>query len=191
MAGLTTGLVFGIVAGLAFGIRVGLVAAIMAGLVTGPPSGLTSVPSDPTKAASPATVLGRDDRRAALVLILAVGLVLGLVVGLAFGLVFGLALGLVAWLAFGLAESRRETAWPGYIAALSWLALRHQLPWPLMAFLDDAHQRGVLRQVGSVYQFRHIDLQRRLASHSAQHLLPTSGKPSGAVPHTQAPGSAP
>jgi hypothetical protein len=33
-----------------------------------------------------------------------------------------------------------------------------------MTFLRDAHeQRGVLRQVGAVYQFRHINLQRHLA----------------------------
>jgi len=124
------------------------------------------VPTDLTEAASPAAVLGRD-RRAALVLILAFGL------------------------AFGLVASRRGTAWPGYMAARSWLVLRHQLPWPLMAFLADAHQRGVLRQVGSVYQFRHIDLQRRLASHPAQHLLPASGKPNEVAPKTRARGSAP
>jgi hypothetical protein len=40
----------------------------------------------------------------------------------------------------------------------------HTLPWRLMAFLADAHRRGVLRQVGSVYQFRHIELQRRLTN---------------------------
>ena len=45
-----------------------------------------------------------------------------------------------------------------------WLALRHRLPWPLMDFLADAHQRGVLRQAGAVYQFRHIELQHRLAT---------------------------
>jgi hypothetical protein len=32
-----------------------------------------------------------------------------------------------------------------------------------MIFLDDAH-RGVLRQAGAVYQFRHRELQRRLAT---------------------------
>jgi hypothetical protein len=32
-----------------------------------------------------------------------------------------------------------------------------------MSFLADAHQRGVLRQAGAVYQFRHVELQRRLA----------------------------
>jgi hypothetical protein len=33
-----------------------------------------------------------------------------------------------------------------------------------MTFLSDVHQRGVLRQAGAVYRFRHIDLQRRLAT---------------------------
>lgn len=42
-------------------------------------------------------------------------------------------------------------------------ALWGQLPWRLLRFLDDAHGRGVLRQVGPVYQFRHADLQDHLA----------------------------
>jgi hypothetical protein len=33
-----------------------------------------------------------------------------------------------------------------------------------MGFLADAHRRGVLRQAGAVYQFRHIELQHRLAT---------------------------
>jgi hypothetical protein len=32
-----------------------------------------------------------------------------------------------------------------------------------MSFLIDAHERGVLRQIGTVYQFRHIRLQERLS----------------------------
>jgi hypothetical protein len=32
-----------------------------------------------------------------------------------------------------------------------------------MAFLSDAHARGVLRQAGAFYQFRSIELQRQLA----------------------------
>jgi hypothetical protein len=44
------------------------------------------------------------------------------------------------------------------------LARRGRLPRDLMAFLSDAHEkRGVLRQVGAVYQFRHITLQHSLA----------------------------
>ena len=36
------------------------------------------------------------------------------------------------------------------------------MPWSFMKFLADAHQRGILRQAGAVYQFRHIELQHRL-----------------------------
>src|SRR5262249_29855498 len=70
------------------------------------------------------------------------------------GIVFGLAVGLGVCLA---------RAWGGFAMTRLWLALRGQLPLHLMRFLDDAHRRGVLRQVGAVYQFRHARLQDRLA----------------------------
>jgi hypothetical protein len=57
-----------------------------------------------------------------------------------------------------------QTAWPAYTLARTWLALHGQLPWPLMDFLADAHKRGVLRQSGGAYQFRHIELQHQLAT---------------------------
>jgi hypothetical protein len=63
--------------------------------------------------------------------------------------------------------SARRTAWPSYTLARLWLAFRGWLPWRLESFLDDAHQRGVLRQAGAVYQFRHIELQHRLATRPA------------------------
>ncbi|MFF6980561.1 hypothetical protein ACFZAV_23285 [Streptomyces sp. NPDC008343] len=48
--------------------------------------------------------------------------------------------------------------------ARGYLALRAQVPFDLMAFLADAHEHhGVLRRTGAVYQFRHIELQHRLA----------------------------
>jgi hypothetical protein len=59
-----------------------------------------------------------------------------------------------------------KTRWTSYVLARGWLAFRRQLPLPLMAFLADAHQRGVLRQAGATYQFRHLELQRRLATRS-------------------------
>lgn len=66
------------------------------------------------------------------------------------------------WLGLTIAFTR--TAWGSFSAAKFHLASRHRIPRNLMAFLADAHQhRGVLRQVGAVYQFRHIDLQRHLA----------------------------
>ncbi len=72
--------------------------------------------------------------------------------------------GLVLGLGGGLVLSMFETAWPSYMLTRGWLAFRHHLPWSLMSFLYDAHQRGVLRQAGAVYQFRHLELQRRLAT---------------------------
>ena len=60
--------------------------------------------------------------------------------------VFGLVFGLVAGYGFNAAA----TAWPSYVLARGWLALRHRLPWRLMRFLADAHRRGVLRQAGAV-----------------------------------------
>jgi hypothetical protein len=118
---------------------------------------------------SPRTVLARD-RQVAL-LMLAGGLVFGLAGGLVFGLVFGLAGGLTTGLAGGLVYgpglSMRRTAWPSYMFTRGWLALHRQLPGPLMSFLADAHKQGVLRQAGAVYQFRHIELQHRLAARPA------------------------
>ncbi|TQF02954.1 helix-turn-helix domain-containing protein [Kitasatospora acidiphila] len=51
------------------------------------------------------------------------------------------------------------------------LPLTGRLPWATMAFLDDAYHRGVLRQVGAVYQFRHARLQSHLSSvpHTSGH----------------------
>ena len=43
------------------------------------------------------------------------------------------------------------------------LPLRGELPWRTRAFLRDAHERGVLRQSGAFYQFRHILLQELYA----------------------------
>ena len=76
----------------------------------------------------------------------------------------GVVAAVVVGVAVGLVNSFAETAWPSYAIARIWLALRHRLPWPLMGFLADAHRRGVLRQAGAVYQFRHIELQHRLAT---------------------------
>lgn len=54
-------------------------------------------------------------------------------------------------------------AWPRFVVARFWLALRGRLPWHLMTFLADARRRELLRQAGGVYQFRHIRLQETLA----------------------------
>jgi hypothetical protein len=83
--------------------------------------------------------------------------------GFVFGLHGGPPLGLIEGLPFALGMAA-VLPWGRYQLTHLWLALRGRLPWRLFAFLADAHQRGVLRQVGGDYQFRHARLQDWLAS---------------------------
>ena len=171
--GLVLGLAFGFVVGLEAGPVPGLIVGLVAGLVAGLAVGLTGVSRDIAEAIDPRMVLARD-RQVMLFLTFGVGLVAGLGVGLAAGLTFGIGVKLAAGLAggfviglvSGLAAGLDKTRWTSYVLSRGWLAFRHQLPWPLMAFLADAHQRGVLRQAGATYQFRHLELQHRLAIRS-------------------------
>lgn len=64
-----------------------------------------------------------------------------------------------ALLLYGFAFS----AWGKFVVARVWLAATGRLPWHLMEFLEDACQRGALRQSGGVLSFRHRTLQDRLA----------------------------
>jgi hypothetical protein len=56
--------------------------------------------------------------------------------------------------------------WVRFQVARFFLAATGRVPWRLMAFLDEAHSRGALRQAGAVYQFRHVTLQERLIARS-------------------------
>jgi len=76
------------------------------------------------------------------------------ILGPAYGVTFGLAVGCVGLL---------SRAWGFYAVSRIWLALRGDQPWRLMRFLEDAHRRGVLRQSGAMYQFRHARVQDHLA----------------------------
>jgi NACHT domain len=160
----------GLTARIAHGIVPGAVFGYLGALVGGLGGGLEAKPSDLARVTSATAVLARD-RKAALLYVLVSGIALGLAGGFLFGLVHELALGivvgLVGGLVLGFGLSAARTAWPSYVLAKGWLALRHLLPWSLMDFLADAHRRGVLRQAGAVYQFRHIELQHRLATRDA------------------------
>ncbi len=85
----------------------------------------------------------------------------GGVFAIAYGIRF--ALGLVVVLLLGATVRATDGAWVCYIDARLRLAALRGLPWRTISFLDDAHRRGVLRQTGAVYQFRHIRLQQQLA----------------------------
>ncbi|KUN77466.1 NACHT domain-containing protein [Streptomyces griseoruber] len=71
---------------------------------------------------------------------------------------------LVLWLALiTVAIAFLSGPWGFFVQTRVWLALTRRLPLRLMTFLDDAHRRGILRQNGAVYEFRHVTLQRHLA----------------------------
>jgi acyl-coenzyme A thioesterase PaaI-like protein len=80
--------------------------------------------------------------------------------GTATGLVVGTVLGTAA----GVALAWSRSAWGSFVTTRFLLAARKDLPLRLMAFLKDAHRRGVLRRVGAYYDFRHQELQQALAA---------------------------
>ncbi|EMF01447.1 XRE-family transcriptional regulator [Streptomyces mobaraensis NBRC 13819 = DSM 40847] len=145
-----------------FGLAVGLVLGLMAWL---------EVPDHIESAVSPAALL-TSNRNNVLVHVLMWALVFGVgaaavnvfVMGPLLGIGAGLVFGLEAAFAGGLGYGLSLTAWGQWVAlARIWLPLTGRLPWRLIEFLDDACRRGVLRQAGAVYQFRHAELQDHLS----------------------------
>lgn len=140
--GVSSMLLFGIISGIGIWLAsgTGLMSRMFSSVLFGVPLGLSiglvsgaRTPIDVERAINPRELL-KNDRLTALWMIL-----LGS---------FPIALG--------------STAWGRYSLARIWLATTHRLPWKLLYFLDDAHRRGVFRQVGALYQFRHERLQDRL-----------------------------
>ncbi|MFI0902761.1 NACHT domain-containing protein [Streptomyces sioyaensis] len=54
------------------------------------------------------------------------------------------------------------SAWGSYQVSRLWFRLTGRLPWRLLSFLEDAHELGVMRQIGAVHQFRHERVLRLL-----------------------------
>lgn len=152
LGGFVTGAVMGVLTGLWWGLMAGLEAPVDIRSVVGP------------------TDLLRANRVTVVAEFLTWGLALGLTHLLMVVFTQGplepvdvprdLAVGAVIGLAIGISL----TAWGQWLVfARIWLPLTGRLPWAVAAFLDDASRRGVLRQVGAVYQFRHARLQAHLA----------------------------
>ncbi len=111
----------------------------------------------------------RQDTKASLAYASVAGLA-ATAAGLHFGSRFGhalptvIAIGLLGGLAAMFSAGPvSTTAWPVFLSQVQ-LALRHRTPVRLVRFLEDARERGVLQAVGPVYQFRHAELQDRLAA---------------------------
>ncbi|MGW4238336.1 helix-turn-helix domain-containing protein [Streptomyces sp. NPDC004749] len=173
-------------AGLSSALYLGLVDAIILCLVFGGGAGLVfcllgvlETPLDIASAVGPRSVL--DTNRVTMLTQLAIwSTAFGAAVGFGGGMVVdllqghvgdivlvppdGLTLGTISGLGGALGYILSLTAW-GQWCVLSrvWLPLTGRLPWAVVTFLDDAYQRGVLRQAGAVYQFRHARLQSHLA----------------------------
>jgi hypothetical protein len=73
-------------------------------------------------------------------------------------LVLGAGFGTTAGMVWAIAGS----AWGRFVLLRLYFGVVRRYPFRLVGFLDDAHRRGVLRQVGATYQFRHELLQSRL-----------------------------
>ncbi|GAA4934728.1 NACHT domain-containing protein [Streptomyces coeruleoprunus] len=70
----------------------------------------------------------------------------------------------------------------GLVLARLWFSFSGTLPWRVMTFLDDAHHRGVLRQSGGLYRFRHIELRNRLAEANGVTADGTAARPAREEP---------
>lgn len=90
---------------------------------------------------------------------------------LVFDLLSALTIGVIGGLSGALSYALAFTAWGQWlILARIWLPLTGRMPWRILAFLNDAYQRDVLRHAGAVYQFRHARLQDHLSNaHRATH----------------------
>lgn len=166
-AGFAYGLAVGALNGFSFGLAFGLVAGGLIGPVFGLVAGLAAILAygfeaslNVDEVASTAESLSRDRGNSLRKMFSAT-----LLVGCAFGLTIGFDSGLAYGLAAGWLSVRVTSAWFFWtVLVRGWLPLTGALPWRVRAFLADAHQRGVLRQTGSVYQFRHAALQEHLTT---------------------------
>jgi hypothetical protein len=177
--GLIAGSGGGLLAGLVYGLRVGLAFGVGGGAVIALVGGLAAPPATVKAEATPESVLVRD-RRTFLAVALAAGLTLGVSVGITTsaegGVVHGVEAGLAFGIGVGLAAGSVRAVWGTFTIARCWLAVHRCLPLRLNSFLNDAHERrGVLRQAGAFYQFRHEELQRYLANQP----WPVSPSPAG------------
>ncbi|GIG56015.1 hypothetical protein Lfu02_03870 [Longispora fulva] len=103
----------------------------------------------------------RDDRRSAIAAGAPAALIVGVPAWILLGPLYGLRFAVGAAIVIGLGSLPGE-AWLRFTIARFALAAQGELPWRLVRFLADARRRGMLRQTGAAYQFRHLRLQERI-----------------------------
>lgn len=177
--GLAGGLAGSVVAGPTGGVVFGLAVVVVMGLVGGMVGGLSPMQLPEKFSLSPNKGIWRSGKRGSIFVLISI-LLFGIAGGvmfemfgasigtLAYATVFGLVLGsvggLIFGLAFGLVGGRT-----GLAAFLQHFVLRfflwklNLLPWNLVAFLNEATARLLLRKVGGSYIFVHRMLRDVLA----------------------------
>lgn len=147
--------------GLAFGLSIGVITGVAAGVHR-----WLATPVDIARAAGPLAGL-RSDRATAVtrgIVVMGFGTTLGIFLLRSMPMSeTSVGLPMVVWLPVGMLAIALS-AWGWLLVVRLWLCGTGRLPWRLMAFLDEAHRRGVLRQAGAVYQFRHARLQEQIAA---------------------------
>jgi hypothetical protein len=191
--GCVVGLAIGFIVDREIGPGYGVVFGALMAALAAAPFGLRHVDEDLDDVPSPGQALARDTR-AFWITALSAGLAAGAagflggsmtsifevhgradvasIVG--DGLGIGIASGLVVGLTFGLYHA----ASPEFRIITGWMAVRRKAPFRFRRFLDEAYRLTVLRQSGAAYQFRHIELQLRLAS----RFTSGPGQPAGSDP---------
>jgi hypothetical protein len=160
VTGLPIGLAYGLTTGPAHGLIAGIVGAVAFGLIVGFSQPSADVAADPYTS-------WRHDCKRGILFGLTTGLAIGLPLGIKNGTAHGPLAGLVAGIGFTIIIALGCTigASHAWRATLLFLQLRrHGIPMRGMKFLEAARKRGVLRTVGPLYQFKHPNLQDRLAT---------------------------
>lgn len=182
VGGVTVGMAVGIASALVAGIGIGSLVGIIVGIASALVAGLAGASADPTAYKDPQESLAGDSRTFFIYMtatLAAVWAISTLITGIAVTtenqlsvdlgrmLIAGAMPGLSIAIAVSVVQAFTKAVWGAHTIARIWLSVRRCLPWRLMEFLADAHKKGVLRQAGASYQFRHAELQRRLASRDA------------------------
>ncbi len=149
------GLAFAFAAGFVFGLAIGL-ACIYGYVCTTPLAG---------SASATAVSSYHADRRTGVIAGLGIGTVAGVLVGFGFGLTVGIVAGLGARLLAALVAVQVSVV---KLAELI-LGIQEGSRVNFRRLLEDALDRQLLRQAGTVYQFRHAALQDHLAAMNSQH----------------------
>jgi GTPase SAR1 family protein len=170
-----TGLVIGPGLGLACGTALGLLVGLTSGITAGLVAGLVVFPVASLFLFG--VLLRHVDPQIDLpleVMALAMSLGSSLLLAADIAVIFalghpvatGVLVGCVYGVTLGFGATVIQSSWPRWLIVRIRLSTSRQAPWRLLKFLEDAHRRGVLRQSGAVYQFRHLKLQHRLATRS-------------------------